>query len=168
MSIHLEIERLVGYSDHERAKWKAWIAADPSRLALPFQPGARFPTIGSLFDHLFLVERRHLSRLEGAAPPDATGIAAGDHQALFEYADLVRADLKKYIQELDETEAEEVITWTVASGAFPPGTYSVTRRKLTIHILLHELRHLAQIAYAARAAGQAPPGEHDYFYYAEG
>ena len=76
--------------------------------------------------------------------------------------------MKKYIQELYETEAEEVVTWTVASGAFPPGTYSVTRRKLTIHILLHELRHLAQIAYAARAAGQAPPGEHDYFYYPEG
>ena len=169
MSIRLEIERLIGYSDHERGKWQAWIDADPSRLALPFQPGGRFPTIGSLFDHLFLVERRHLARLEGAVPPDATGMPAGDQGALFEYGALVRADLKKYVEELDETEAEEVLTWTTAaSGPFPPGSYSTTRRKLTIHILLHELRHLAQIAYAARLAGHEPPGQHDYFYYPEG
>ena len=169
MSAALDLDRLVGYSDHERTKWKAWVAADPSRLALPFQPNGRFPTIGSLFDHLFLVERRHLSRMEGAAPPDGTGIAQGDWKALFEYGDLVRNDLRRYVQELDAVEGEEIISWTVLSGgAFPAGTYTISRRRLTAHILLHEVRHLAQIAFAARLAGQEPPGQHDYFYFPEG
>jgi hypothetical protein len=66
---------LIDYSDHDRAKWKEWFAADPSRLNLPFHKGGRFPTIGSLLDHIFLVERRHLSRLEGATPPEGTGVA---------------------------------------------------------------------------------------------
>ena len=43
-----------------------------------FRPAARFPTRRSLLDHVFLVERRHLSRLEGGTPPEQTGIAPGD------------------------------------------------------------------------------------------
>lgn len=168
MSAALGLVRLIDYSDHERAKWKAWVAADPERLALPFQPNGRFPTVGSLLDHLFLVERRHLSRLEGAAPPDLTGIPTGDWQALFDYGDLVRADLRHYVEEMDAGEAAQVLTWTVTSGPFPAGTYSVTREKLTVHMLLHEVRHFAQLAFAARLAGVDPPGQHDYFYSPDG
>ncbi len=47
----------------------------------------------------------------------------------------------------------------------PTGTYTTSRRKLTAHILLHEMRHWAQIAYAARAANVEPPGEHDLFFF---
>ena len=32
------------------------------------------------------------------------------------------------------------------------------------HILLHEIRHWAQIALAVRLAGLEPPGEHDLFH----
>ncbi len=160
MSITIDCAQLLDYSDHERAKGRTWIAAEPSRLTLPFQPGGRFPTIGSLFDHLFLVERRHLSRLEGAVPPETTGVRPGDWAALFEYGALVRADLRHFTEEMSAAEGDEVITFTLMGG----GALSPTRRKLTAHILLHETRHLAQVAYAARRAGVDPPGEHDYLF----
>lgn len=163
MTAGIELRELLAYSSHERAKWREWVAADPRRMETPFQPGARFPTIGSLFDHIFLVERRHLSRLEGGTPPDSTGIKPQDWSALFEYADLVRADLEKYIADMDETEARQTMTITVQSG-----TQVMSRRWLAAHILLHEMRHLAQIAYALRASGHEPPGRHDIFYFAEG
>jgi uncharacterized damage-inducible protein DinB len=161
--IGVELRELIAWSDHERAKWREWIAADPRRLALPFQPGGRFPTIGSLFDHIFLVERRHLCRLEGGTPPTSTGVREGDWSALWEYADLVRADLSKYVADLDDAEARQTVTVVTQSG-----TRTMTRRWLAAHIVLHEARHLAQIAYAVRAAGQEPPGRHDIFYFAEG
>ena len=41
----------------------------------------------------------------------------------------------------------------------------MSRRKLATHVVLHEVRHLAQIALAARAAGVAPPGDHDLFFF---
>lgn len=163
MSLAVRLEELLDYSDHERAKWKAWLEADPARLALAFQRGGRFPTVGSVFDHIFLVERRHLARLEGGTPPDATGIEAGDLKALFEYAELVRADLRKYVGDLDEAHGTETLTFSVQSG----GTFTMTRRKLAVHIVLHEVRHLAQVAYAVRMAGHEPPGAHDLFYYPE-
>jgi uncharacterized damage-inducible protein DinB len=40
----------------------------------------------------------------------------------------------------------------------------MTPRKLLFHILLHELRHWAQIALAVRLAGFEPPGDHDLFF----
>ena len=162
MPVSLTLPELLGYSDHERAKWREWVMADPARAAIPLQPGgSRFSTVNSLLDHVFLVERRHLARLQGATPPESTGVAAGDITALFAYADLVRSDLRAYIGELDEREAEEQMSFTVMSG----GNVTMTRRTLLVHMFLHEVRHLAQIALAARTAGQAPPGNHDYFYF---
>ena len=159
MSILIQLQELLDYSDHERTKWRDWIAADTSRIALPFQAGGRFPTVGSLLDHIFLVERRHLSRLEGATPPETTGVAAADWKALFEYADLVRADLRKYVAECDAAEAEQPVTAITRAG-----TQTMKKRRLATHIVLHEVRHLAQIAYAVHNAGHPPPGEHDLFY----
>ncbi|HEY6510321.1 MAG TPA: DinB family protein [Vicinamibacterales bacterium] len=161
MSVSLTLSELLGYSDHERAKWRAWVAADPKRLDLTFQPGGRFPTLWSILEHMFLVERRHLARLEGSTPPDATAVAAGDWEGLFEYADLVRADFRQYVEGLDEAEAHETFTFTI-----PIGTYTTSRRKLVTHMLLHETRHWAQVAHTARTAGIAPPGEHDLFFFA--
>ena len=157
MTVALTLADLLAYSDHERAKWRDWFRADPSRLSIVFQPGGRFPTIGSVLDHLFLVERRHLSRLQGVAVPDRTGVDLTSADALFEYADRVRADYRAYVTALPDPSAAIVLTINV-------GTFEVPRRKLALQILLHEVRHLAQIAYAARLAGHEPPELLDYLF----
>jgi len=162
VTVSVDLRELLDYSDHERAKWRAWIAADPRRLEIPFQREGRFPTVESLLDHIFLVERRHLARLEGGTPPDATGVRPGDWKALFEYAELVRADLRRCLADLDPGEAQTIMTVVTRLA-----TQTMTKRWLATHILLHEIRHLAQIAYAVRASGQEPPGEHDIFYFPE-
>ena len=159
MSITAGLPELLAYSDHERAKWRAWLESDPSRLSLPVQDGGRFPTIGSLLDHMFLVERRHLARMEGATPPESTGVAAGDVKGLFEYADLVRADFTRFVTALDDATAAKPFTFTI-----PTGPMTMSRRKLATNVVLHEVRHLAQVALAARAAGVESPGDHDLLF----
>ena len=163
MSVAIGLEHLLDYSDYERRKWRDWIAADPKRLSIAVQPGARFPTIGDLLDHVFFVERRHLSRLEGGALPEQTGIPPGDWTRLFEYGDLVRADLRRYVNDIDDRIGSETMTF-VPLGR---GQTTMTRRRLLMHIVLHEVRHLAQLALAARSAGVEPPGDHDLFFFAE-
>lgn len=163
MSLAIGYGALLAYADHERRKWRDWIAADPARLALPVQPGGRFPTVGALLDHVYLVERRHLSRLEGGAPPDGTGVPAGDWQRLFEYADLVAADLARYAGDITDEAASGTIGFTGWDGV----QYSMSRRRLLAHIVLHEVRHLAQIALAARLKGLDPPGAHDIAFFEE-
>jgi uncharacterized damage-inducible protein DinB len=160
MSVGLTLLELLDYSDYERGKWRGWVVADPKRLDLAFQPGGRFPTAWSVIEHVFLVERRHLARLEGSTPPESTGVASGDWDGLFEYADLVRADFRQYVDGLDEAEAHEAFTFTI-----PSATVTMSRRKLVAHMLLHETRHWAQVAHTARIARVTPPGEHDLFYF---
>ena len=161
MSVTVGLDALIGYSDHERAKWRDWIAADPARLSIAIQPGGRFPTVADLLDHVFFVERRHLCRLEGGTPPDSTGVPIGDWQRLFEYADLVRADFRRYVADLTDGAADDPISWE----AIGIGPITMSRRRLLTHILLHEIRHLAQLALAARTAGVEPPGKHDLFFF---
>ena len=161
MSLSVLVPALLDYSDHERRKWRDWIATDPQRLTIAVQPGGRFPAAADLLDHVFFAERRNLCRLEGATPPDETGIPRGEWERLFEYGDLVRADLRRYVSDLTDIVADGVITFT------PPGGSPVTmsRRRLIAHVFVHETRHLAQLALAARIAGIEPPGKHDLFYF---
>ena len=158
MSVPVQFERLMDYIAHERGKWRVWLEADPSRLRLPFQPGGRFPTVNDLIDHVFWVERRHLSRLQGVPLPEKTGVAAGDIAGLFEYAERAHADLRGYVAGLSDEQANEIMSFTI-----PTGPVSGARGKLALHILLHEVRHMAQLAHTARLAGIDPPGQHDYF-----
>ena len=159
MSVTIEFAQLLAYSDYERQKWRDCIAADPTRLSIVLQPGGRFPTAAELLDHIFLVERRHLCRLQGSTPPEETGVPPGDWRRLFEYADLVRADFRRYVSDLTNIVADGTLTW----NAIGIGPVTLSRRRLVTHVFLHEVRHLAQLAGAARAAGIAPPGNHDLF-----
>jgi uncharacterized damage-inducible protein DinB len=163
VSVGVGLEQLLDYSDYERHKWRDWVAADPKRLDIAVQPGARFPTVGALLDHIFFVERRHLSRLEGSALPEQSGIPAGDWQRLFEYGDLVRADFRRYVADIDDRVASETITFKPITG----GSITMSRRRLLTHVILHEVRHFAQLALAARMARMEPPGDHDLFFFAE-
>ena len=83
----------------------------------------------------------------------------GDWQRLFEYADLVRADFRGYASELTDVTADGRLTW----NAVGLGQITMSRRRLLTHVFLHEVRHLAQLALAARMAGIEPPGSHDLF-----
>ena len=160
MSMMLAFDELLRYTNEEREKWRAWLAAHPSGLEIPVQPeGARLPTVGKLIDHIFLVEQRHLQRLRDEPLSTSTGLTANNAPPLFDYGASVRRELDRFVEALDDDMAEEMRTFSVQDRSWP-----MTPRKLLFHILLHETRHWAQIALALRLAGSDPPGDHDLFY----
>ena len=71
----------------------------------------------------------------------------------------VRRELEQYVGDLDEDVANQMRTFEVREQQ-----WSMTPRKLLFHVLVHEIRHWAQVALAARLAGVDPPGDHDLFY----
>jgi uncharacterized damage-inducible protein DinB len=152
-------DELLRYTNEERDKWRAWLAARPAALDAPVQPGGRFATVGKLIDHIFLVERRHLQRLTGDPLSESTGLTGNNAAPLFDYGASVRRELEQYVAGLDEGEADQVRTFEVRERQ-----WAMTPRKLLFHILLHEIRHWAQIALAVRQGGFEPPGDHDLFY----
>jgi uncharacterized damage-inducible protein DinB len=151
-----ELER---YTQEEREKWRDWFVSHPEAMEIDVQPGQRFSTVGALIDHVFLVERRHLQRLRGAAPDNKTGLSGHHAATLFDYGASVRRELAQFVEELDDEAANHPRTFTVQTGEFV-----LTPRKLLFHCLLHETRHWAQIALAIRRVGLDPPGNHDLFF----
>ena len=159
MPLNLAFSELIHYTNAERDKWREWFRLHPGAMEAPVQPGGRLPTVGKLIDHIFLVERRHLQRLTESPLSTETGLTGNNAPPLFDYGASVRRELEQYVQDLDDDVAEQVRTFEVREQQWP-----MTSRKLLFHILIHELRHWAQIALAVRLAGHEPPGDPDLFY----
>jgi uncharacterized damage-inducible protein DinB len=159
MTLTITLDELLAWTAEERAKWLPWFKANPQALDLTIQPGGRFPTVASLVDHIFLVEHRHTLRLQGKELPTASGITLGDLDALWAYGERGRQGVLAYVPTLATDDANKPRAVVVASG-----TYPLSPRKLLFHMVLHEVRHWAQVASAVRAAGHNPPGDHDLFY----
>jgi uncharacterized damage-inducible protein DinB len=159
MSLSLQYAELLRYTNIEREKWRRWFASHPDAMEVVVQPGGRLPTVGKLIDHIFLVERRHLQRLTGTRLSETTGLTGNNAPPLFDYGSSVRRELEQYVADLDGDVADELRTFEVREKPWP-----MSSRKLLFHILLHEIRHWAQIALAVRLSGREPPGDHDLFY----
>ena len=148
----LTYDELLRYTLEERDKWRRFFSSHPQSMETPFQPGGRFSTVGKLIDHIFLVERRHVQRLRGEPLADRTGLTGNNAPPLFDYGASVRRELEQYAGELDEDVAGQIRTFEVRDQQWP-----MTARKLLFHVLMHEIRHWAQIAMAVRLAGFEPP-----------
>jgi uncharacterized damage-inducible protein DinB len=115
--------------------------------------------VGKLIDHILLAERRFLQRLTSEPLSDTTGLTGNNAPPLFDYGASVRRELEQLVSTIDEAEAYEPRPMIVRDQ-----TYHVTPRKVLFHLLVHEIRHWAQIALAVRLAGFEPPGQHDLFF----
>lgn len=161
MSLAITLEEFLDYTSGERAKWERWFGSQPAAaLAAPVQRDGRFPTLWQLIDHIFLVERRHTQRLRNESPLiEKTGVSEPDGAGLFAFGRAARENLTTVLRSMTEAEAAAVREFNVQGKI-----YSLTSRKLAFHILMHEVRHWAQIATAVHNAGFPPPGEHDLFF----
>ena len=159
MPLTLSIDELLRYSAEERDTWRRWLSANPAAIDAPMQTGGRFPTVGKLIDHIFLVERRHLQRLREQPLAQATGLTGNNVAPLFDYGASVRREMEQFIRSLEEHEIDDIRIIEVRDQQWP-----VSPRKLLFHILVHEIRHWAQIALAVRLGGFVPPGDHDLFF----
>lgn len=157
MSITLAFEELLQYTNEERERWRAWLQVHPSAMDVAVQPpGSRLPSVGKLIDHMFLVEHRCLQRLREEPLANSTGLTASNAPPLFDYGASVRRELERFVDTLDEDVADQARTFSILERES-----SMTPRKLLFHVLLHEIRHWAQIALAVRLAALEPPGSHD-------
>jgi uncharacterized damage-inducible protein DinB len=159
VALTIAYDELLRYTNEERDKWRSWFGLHPQGMEAPVQAGGRFPTVGKLIDHIFLVERRHLQRLTGDPLSQETGLSGSNASPLFDYGASVRRELEHLARTLSDDVADEIRQIEVRGRKWP-----MTTRKLLFHILLHETRHWAQIALAVRLAGFDPPGDHDLFY----
>jgi uncharacterized damage-inducible protein DinB len=159
MAVSLTVDELMEYTEWEREKWHAWFRNQGDQ-ALKMSAGpngdGRFQTVGDLMRHIFGAEKRYVDRLSNRPLTDAATISNDNIEALFEFGEQSRAGLRELVksfpaQEWDAPQEYKILKYTIKA----------TPRKIVIHVLMHEIRHWAQIATMFRLNG-LPVEFHDF------
>ena len=153
MSIGSGVDELIEYTDWERGSWYDWLRQHGDRVlsisAGPHGDG-RFQSVGDLLRHIFSAEKRYIDRLSNRPLTDAASIPNDSAEALFQFARQSRVDLKEFVKAFPGQE------WDVPREFHLMNNFlQATPRKIVMHVLMHEIRHWAQIGMLFRLNGLA-------------
>jgi uncharacterized damage-inducible protein DinB len=161
MSVNLSLNDLMEYTDWERQKWYDWLQQHGDQVlkidAGPHGDG-RFQSVGQLVRHIFSAEKRYVERLSGRSLTDPASIPTDNIEGLFQFSRQSRKELRQLVetfpaQQWDAPQEFRFPNINVVGRATP--------RKIVIHVLMHEIRHWAQIATLFRLKG-SPAEMHDF------
>jgi uncharacterized damage-inducible protein DinB len=139
------------YTDWERGKWHDWIRQRGNHVltisAGPHGDG-RFQMVGDLVRHIFSAEKRYVDRLSNRPLTDTGSIPNDSIETLFQFGRQSRKDLREFVATFP------------AQGWDVPQDFNIlnnflraTPRKIVVHVLMHEIRHWAQIGTTFRLNG---------------
>jgi uncharacterized damage-inducible protein DinB len=155
------MDSLIDYTDWEREKWHAFLrqhGADVLKIRAGPNSGSRFTSVGDLIRHIFSAEKRYIERLSGRSLTDTAAIPSDDIEAVFRLSEASRKDLKEFIAAFPQER------WDIPEEQeLGNSVLTVTPRKIIAHILLHEIRHWAQVATFFRMQGLTD-GFHDFLF----
>lgn len=151
----IRAQELLSYTDWERTQWRDWFDGQ-GRAVLEIQTGGlRHKTVASLIKHIFAVELRYAQRLTGVPLTPYNQIVTESAEQLFELGYESRAAFKDWMNQVRDWNQPfefNVLDFNVKAPI----------KKFVIHVLVHEIRHWAQVALLLRAAGYEDLGEHDF------
>ncbi len=159
MPVNLSLDDLMDYTEWERQKWYDWLRQQGEQV-LKISAGShgdgRFESVGDLVRHIFSAEKRYVDRLSGRPLTDTASVPTDNLEALFQFSQQSRKGLRELVETFPAQE------WDVPNN-FKILNYSLraTPRKIVVHVLMHEIRHWAQIATLFRLSGLT--GEFDDF-----
>ena len=164
--MNLGIDELLAYTDDEREKWHQWFAKngnEPLKIALAAEA---HPTVGALILHCFWAEAWYVSLLRGEMLTEDSeyvkqnkDLPSDQAEAIFNFGRSGRSALWTFINSAKQDDWERI--YEAEAGKFQ---LRGSARKLVSHLLVHEIRHWAQIAIVVRQQGLEPPGDHDLIF----
>jgi uncharacterized damage-inducible protein DinB len=154
--MQLTIDELIRYTSEERTKWERWFAVHGDAPLAFRLAGETHATVGALIRHIFRPEQRYAQRLRDKPLTEDQNVPTDTWVELFAFGRQSREELRRFV------EAAKTEDWG-RIHEFDVQQYHIraTTRKIILHVLIHEIRHWAQIARVVRENGMAPPGEHD-------
>lgn len=148
------LEDLLADYEATAARWAKFFELNPDAALVPTDI-AMSKNIGELVWHIYAVSFRHAQRLLGEEVSEVESLGTvHDVSAAFVLKDATVSKVRRFLETAAESNLEEPfefrsrITQRLVSG---------TKRKLCLHIMVHAIRHWAQIGTQVRLAGY-PPG----------
>ena len=151
MPVGLTMDDLLDYSDWERRKWFEWMRErghEVLTVSTGLHTDGRFATVGELLRHIFSAEKRYVERLSQRPISDTSIVPVVNIEALYQLAEQSRRELRKFIESLPDADWDAPQDFRLMDVIV-----TATPKKIVTHILLHEIRHWAQIATLWRLNG---------------
>lgn len=154
----LSVDELLAWSERTHTGWRDLLSAHPEALDFPCDV-RESETVRDVVLHIVAAELRYAERLAGLEPSGYDALPRGDAAALYatheRAAELLRAVLVR-----DDVDWDEVLEFPTRSA----GTLRASRRTILVHLLLHGIRHYAQLATLVRQRGVTPGWGMDYLF----
>lgn len=159
----VNMEELLADFEATAARWQAFFAANPGAAEVPTDI-AKSGKVGALVWHIYAAATRHSERLLKQPVSDLEAATpVKDLAAAWELAARAAANLRRYLAVATDAELNEVTAFTTRSG----GSASASWRKLYLHIMVHAIRHWAQIGTILRQGGYPPDWPQDILFSTE-
>ncbi len=150
------LRELARYCESEAERWYEWLGEQgPAVLALPVGE-AQIATVGVLLMHVAWVDRVYADLLVGAPaaayewlPTDSVEPIRATHREAF-------AKLRSFLDGADDAALARELTLRVRGLRL-----SAPAGKMAAHMLVHGIRHYAQLATKLREQGRTSPWQHD-------
>jgi uncharacterized damage-inducible protein DinB len=151
MSAHLSLNELMEYTDWERTKWyDSFRQRGDIVLAISAGPhgDGRFQTVGDLVKHIFSAEKRYVDRLSNRPLTNPASIPSDNIEGLFQFGGRSRKDFREFVEQFPAEDWDVPRDFNILNNFL-----KATPRKIIVHVLIHEVRHWAQIATMLRLNG---------------
>jgi uncharacterized damage-inducible protein DinB len=148
--LDLKLNDLLEYTDWERQQWQAWFLRHGDHVlktSIGDHGDGRFATVGEVVRHIFSAEKRYVDRLSGRPLTDTSTVATDSTATLFQFGEQSRRQLRDFLGQFPVGEWDLPQEFKIANFAL-----TATPRKIVVHVVLHEIRHWAQIATLFRLA----------------
>ena len=147
---------LIAWVDETSRRWHAHLNAHPQVLGAPCDI-RESATARDLVHHIVVVELRYAERLNDLKITSYDEVAKDDLDALFDVH--ARAmDLLRTALAAPNTNWDEDLEFPTRSA----GTLKARRKTIVVHMLMHSIRHYAQLGTIARQAGAPTTWLGDY------
>ncbi len=158
MPLTIDVTDLLRWSDATAAHWRDLLRAHPAVLNLPCDI-RNSGDVAHFLQHIVAVELRYAQRLasEPESPYEAVPFSTPDE--IFATHDQAFAKLNAVLADEGYNWSQEFDFQTITMGRL-----RATRRDILLHLLLHSMRHYAQLATLVRAAGIKPGWPMDFLF----
>jgi uncharacterized damage-inducible protein DinB len=154
--MQISVEELLRYTDDERSKWERWFNENGEDLLCMPLAGERDNTVGALLLHIFGPELRYVQRLRQEPLSEYRGRPSAHIGEVFGFGIESRKALLNFVAQAQPADWERQVEFDVGGRM-----QRASVRKVILHVLLHEIRHWAQVARLMRERGFLPPADPD-------